>query len=103
MIERSVVDFRMGSGPTGRWNSTSGRNPSGALSRRYCVHETEPQSWFRRGARRRGGTDSVPGPTLWNSPALMVTGAMVSGVDEDEVGSMFDHVTGKPLRPRTAR
>ncbi len=70
----------------------------------------------------------MPAPTLWNSPALVVTGAMASralcaalehepaypagiidclmqeaDVGDDEAASMFEDVTGKPLRPRTAR
>ena len=68
----------------------------------------------------------MPGPTLWNSPALVVTGAMASRAlcaalehepayraetidclmqeaDVDEAASMFEDVTGKPLEPRTAR
>ena len=68
----------------------------------------------------------MPAPTLWNSPALVVTGAMASRAlcaalehepaypaetihclmqeaDADEAASMFEDVTGKPLRPRTAR
>ena len=70
----------------------------------------------------------MPPPTLWNSPALVVPGAIASrapcaalehepaypaekidclmreaDVNEDEAASMFEAVTGKPLRPRTAR
>ena len=64
-------------------------------------------------------------PTLWNSPAFVVTRTMASQalcaalehepaypaetidrlmqeVDVDEAASMFEDVTGKPLKPRTA-
>ena len=64
-------------------------------------------------------------PTLWNSPAFPVTWAMASGLcarrwsmnrpmaetiaclmqeaHVNEAASMFEEVTGKPLKPRTAR
>ena len=67
----------------------------------------------------------MPAPTLWNTPALVVTGtgAMASrdlcatlehepaypaclmqeaDVDENEAASMFEDVTGKPPKPRIA-
>ena len=90
--------------------------------------ETQPQSWLTRLHAVAAGRSRVPAPTLWNSPALVVTGAMASralcaalehepaypaetidclmqeaDMGEDEAVSMFEDVTGKPLKPRTAR
>ena len=87
--------------------------------------ETEPQSWLTRLHAVAAGRSRVPAPTLWNKPALVVTGAMASralcaaiehdpagtivclmqeaDVGEDEAASMFEEVTGKPLTPRNAR
>ena len=87
--------------------------------------ETEPQGWLRRLHAVAAGRRGVPAPTLWNSPALVVTGAMASralcaalehepaypaetidclmqeaDMDEEEVASMFEDVTGKPLEGR---
>ena len=89
---------------------------------------TEPQSWLARLHAVAPGRSRVPAPALWNSPALVVTGAMASRalcaalehepaypaetidclmqeaeVDADEAASMFEDVTGKPLRPTAAR
>ena len=88
----------------------------------------EPENWLRHlhGEVTRG--TSAPASTVWNSPALVVTGAMASralcaalehevaypaetidglmreaGVTEGDVAAMFEEVTGKPLRRRVTR
>ncbi len=98
-----------------------------AFAELRCL-ETEPQTWLARLRAVAAGRSRVPAPTLWISPALVVTGAMAAralcaaleheptypaetidslmqeaDVDEDEAASMFEDLTGKPLRPRTAR
>ena len=90
--------------------------------------EEEPESWLRRFHGEVAGRTRSPAPTLWNSPALVVTGAMASralcaaleheaaypaetidslmreaGVAETDVAVMFKEVTGKPLRARVTR
>ena len=86
--------------------------------------EEGPESWLRRLHAEAAQRTRVPAPALWNSPALVVTGAMASralcaaleheadypadtihrlmqeaDVGENEAASMFEEVTGKPLRP----
>ena len=88
----------------------------------------EPESWLGHPHGEVAGRTRSPATTLWNSPALVVTGAMASralcaaleheaaypaetidglmreaGVAEDDVASMFEEVTGKPLRVRVTR
>ncbi len=86
--------------------------------------EAEPKSWLRRLHAEAAERTRAPAPALWNSPRLVVTGAMASralcaaleheadyptetidrlmqeaDVGENEAASMFEEVTGKPLRP----
>lgn len=88
----------------------------------------EPESWLRHLHGEVAGRTRSPARTLWNSPALVVTGAMASralcaaleheatypaetidglmreaGLAEEDVASMFEEVTGKPLRTRVTR
>ena len=90
--------------------------------------EEESESWLRRLHGEVAGRTRSPAPTLWNSPALVVTGAMASralcaaleheaaypaetidclmreaGVAENDIAAMFKEVTGKPLRARVTR
>ena len=87
-----------------------------------------PESWLEHLHGKVARQTRSPAPTLWNSPALVVTGAMASralcavleheaaypaetidglmheaGVASDDVASMFEEVTGKPLRVRVTR
>ena len=129
LTQRTVVEFATRRKRTDRpLERNVGPEPvRRALAELLCL-ETEPQSWLARLRAVAAGRSRVPAPTLWNSPALVVTGAMASralcaalehesaypaetidclmqeaDVDEDEAASMFEDVTGKPLRPRTAR
>ena len=129
LTERTVVEFATRRKRTDRpLERNVGPEPVRRVLAELLPPDTEPRSWLRRlhavAARRSG----VPAPTLWNSPALVVTGAMASralcaalehepaypaetidclmreaDVDEDEAASMFEDVIGKPLKPRTAR
>ena len=128
LTERSVVEFATRLKRTDR---PLERNVGPEPVRRVLAEllpETEPQSWLTRLHAVVAGRSRVPAPTLWNSPALVVTGAMASralcaalehepaypaetidclmqeaDMGEDEAASMFEDVTGKPLKPRTAR
>ena len=129
LTQRTVVEFATRRKRTDRpLERNVGPEPvRRALAELLCL-ETEPQSWLARLHAVAAGRSRVPAPTLWNSPSLVVTGAMASralcaalehepaypaetidclmqeaDVDEDETASMFEAVTGKPLRPRTAR
>ena len=129
LTQRTVVEFAT---RRKRTDSPLDRNVGPEPVRRVLAEllcqETEPQSWLARLHAVAAGRSRVPAPTLWNSPALVVTGAMASralcaalehepaypaetikclmqeaAVDEDEAASVFEEVTGKPLRPKTAR
>ena len=89
----------------------------------------EAERWLRRLHAEVASGTRVPAPALWNTPALVVTGAMASralcaalehqadyptrtiedlmqegNVDENEAAAMFEDVTGKPPpRPREDR
>ena len=79
--------------------------------------EVEPESWLRRLHAGAAEQTRAPAPALWNSPALVVTGAMASralcaaldneadypaetivmqeaDVGENEAAAMFEEVTG---------
>ena len=129
LTQRTVVEFatrrkRIGS-PLDR---NVGPEPVRRVLAELLCREIEPQSWLARLHAIVAGRSRVPAPALWNSPALVVTGAMASRalcaalehepaypaetidclmqeaeVDEDEAASMFEDVTGKPLRPTAAR
>ena len=129
LTQRTVVEFATRRKRTDRpLERNVGPEPVRRVLAELLRPETEPQSWLTRLHVVAAGRNRVPAPTLWNSPSLVVTGAMASralcaalehepaypaetidclmqeaDVDEDEAASMFEAVTGKPLRPRTAR
>ena len=129
LTQRTVVEFATRRKRADRpLDRNVGPEPVRHVLAELLCRETEPQSWLARLHAVAAGRRRVPVPTLWNSPALVVTGAMASRalcaalehepaypaetidclmqeaeVDEDEVASMFEEVTGKPLRPTAAR
>ena len=129
LTERTVVEFATRRKRTDRpLERNVGPEPVRRVLAALLRPETEPRSWLTRLHAVTAGRNRVPGPTLWNSPALVVTGAMASralcaalehepaypaetidclmqeaDVDEDEAASMFEDVTGKPLKPRDPR
>ena len=129
LTERTVVEFATRRKRADRpLERNVGPEPVRRILAELLRPEAEPRSWLTRLHAVAAGRNRVPGPTLWNSPALVVTGAMASralcaalehepaytaetidclmqeaDVDEDEAASMFEDVTGKPPRPRTAR
>ncbi len=129
LTEHSVVEFatrrKRTDGPLER---NVGPEPVRRVLAELLRPGAEPRSWLTRLHAGAAGGSRVPAPTLWNSPALVVTGAMASRalcaalehepaypaesidclmqeaeVDEDEAASMFEDVTGKPLKTRTVR
>ena len=128
LTQRTVVEFATRRKRTGRpLDRNVGPEPVRRVLAELLCRETEPQRWLARLHAVAAGRSRVPAPTLWNSPALVVTGAMASralcaaleheaaystetidclmqeaDVDEDEAASMFEEVTGKQLRPTTA-
>ena len=129
LTERTVVEFATRRKRTDRpLERNVGPEPVRRVLAELLRPETEPQPWLRRLHAAAAGRSRVPAPTLWNSPALVVTGAMASRalcaalehepaypaetidclmqeaeMDEDEAASMFQDVTGKPLKSWTAR
>ena len=129
LTQRTVVEFATRRKRTDRpLERNVGPEPVRRVLAELLRRETQPQSWLTRLHAVAAGRSRVPAPTLWNSPALVVTGAMATralcaalehepaypaetidrlmqeaDVDEDEVASMFEAVTGKPLMPRIAR
>ena len=121
---RTVVEFATRQKRTDR---PLERNVGPAPVRRALAEilrgEEEPERWLTRLRARAAG--QAPAPALWNSPALVVTGAMASralcaaleyeadypaetidrlmqeaDMGGNEVAAMFEEVTGKPLRAR---
>ena len=129
LTERTVVEFATRRQRTDRpLERNVGPEPVRRVLAELLRPEAEPRNWLTRLHAVAAGRNRVPGPTLWNSPALVVTGAMASralcaalehepaypaetidclmqeaDVDEDEAASMFEDVTGKPLKPRDRR
>ena len=129
LTERTVVEFATRRKRTDRpLERNVGPEPIRRVLAELLRPDTEPRSWLRRLHAVAAGRNGVPAPTLWNSPALVVTGAMASralcaalehepaypaeiidclmqeaDMDEDEAASMSEDVTGKPLKPRPAR
>ena len=129
LTERSVVEFATRRKRTDRpLERNVGPEPVRRVLAELLPPDTEPRSWLRRLHAAAAGRSGVPAPTLWNSPALVVTGAMASRAlcaalehepaypaetidclmqeaetDENEAASMFEDVTGKSLKPTTAR
>jgi hypothetical protein len=129
LTERSVVEFATRRKRTDRpLERNVGPEPVRRVLAELLRPRTEPRSWLTRLHAVAAGPSRVPAPTLWNSPALVVTGAMASRalcaaleheqayppetierlmqeaeMDEDEAASMFEDVTGKPLKPRDPR
>ena len=126
LTERTVVEFATRQKRTERpLERNIGPQPLRRALGEILRPEQDPESWLRRlhaGAARR---TRAPAPALWNSPALVVTGAMASralcaaleheaaypaetiyglmqeaDVGESEAASMFEDVTGKPLKAR---
>ncbi len=123
LTERSVVEFATRRKRTDRpLERNVGPEPVRRVLAELLQPETEPRSWLTRLHAAAAGRSRVPGPTLWNSPALVVTGAMATralcaaleheraypaeiidclmqeaDVDVDEAASMLEDVTGKPL------
>ena len=129
LTERTVVEFATRRQRADRpLERNVGPEPVRRVLAELLRPEAEPRNWLMRLHTVTAGRNRVPGPTLWNSPALVVTGAMASralcaalehepaypaetidclmqeaDVDEDEAASMFEDVTGKPLKPRDRR
>ena len=77
--ERSVVEFATRRKRTGRpLERNVGPEPVRRVLAELLRPETEPQSWLRQLHAVAAGRSRVRAPTLWNSPALVVTGAMAS-------------------------
>ncbi len=126
LTERTVVEFATRQKRTDRpLERNVGPEPVRRALTKILRPEAEPQSWLRRLHAEAAGRMRVPAPALWNSPTLVVTGAMASralcaalehegayaadtihrlmeeaDAGENEAASMFEEVTGKPLRPR---
>ena len=131
LTQRTVVEFatrrKRADSPLDR---NVGPEPVRRILAELLCRGTEPQRWLARlhAHAVAAGRSRVPAPALWNSPALVVTGAMASralcaalehepaypaetidclmqeaDVDNGEAASMFEDVTGKPLRPTAAR
>ena len=129
LTQRTVVEFatrrKRADSPLDR---NVGPEPVRRVLAELLCRGTAPQSWLARLHAVAAGRSRVPAPTLWNSPALVVTGAMASralcaalehepayraetidclmqeaNVDNGEAAPMFEDVTGKPLRPTAAR
>ena len=129
LTERTVVEFATRRKRTDRpLERNVGPEPVRRVLAELLRPEAEPRNWLTRLHAVAAGRNRVPGRTLWSSPALVVTGAMASralcaalehepaypaetidclmqeaDVDEDEAASMFEDVTGKPLKPRDPR
>ena len=129
LTERSVVEFATRRERTVRpLERNVGPEPVRRVLAELLRPETEPRNWLRRLHAVAAGRSRVPAPTLWNSPALVVTGAMATralcaalehelaypagtidclmqeaDVDEEEVASMFEDVTGKLLKLQLPR
>ena len=125
LTERAVVEFATRQTRADRpLDRNVGPEPVRRALGKILRPEQEPESWLRRLHAEAGGRTRAPAPALWNSPALVVTGAMASralcgaleheadyptetidrlmqeaNVGENEAASMFQDVTGKPLRP----
>ncbi len=125
LTERAVVEFATRQTRADRpLDRNVGPEPVRRALGEILRPEQEPQSWLRRLHAQAAGRTRAPAPALWNSPALVVTGAMASrvlcaaleheadypaetidglmqeaDVGENEAAAMFEDVTGKPLRP----
>ena len=125
LTERTVVQFATRQNRTDRpLERNVGPEPIRRALGEILRGEAEPESWLRHLHAEAAQRTRVPAPALWNSPALVVTGAMASralcaaleheadypaetvdrlmqeaDVGENEAASMFEEVTGKPLRP----
>ena len=129
LTQRTVVEFATRGKRSDRpLDRNVGPEPVRRVLAELLCRETDPQSWLASLHAVAAGRSRVPAPALWNSPALVVTGAMASRamcaalehepaypaetidclmqeaeVDTGEAASMFEDVTGKPLGPTAAR
>ena len=125
LTERAVVEFATRQTRADRpLDRNVGPGPVRRALAEILRPEQEPESWLTRLHAEAAGRPRAPAPALWNSPALVVTGAMASrvlcaaleheaayptetidglmqeaDVSENEAAAMFEDVTGKPLRP----
>ena len=121
--ERTVVEFATRRKRTDRPLERNVGPAGQARSRGATASRDRTAELAYAPARRHGETNRVPAPTLWNSPAVVVTGAMASralcaalehepaypaetidclmqeaDVDGDEAASMFEAATGGSWR-----
>ena len=81
LTERTVVEFATRRNRTDRpLERNVGPEPVRRVLAELLRPETEPRSWLTRLHAVAAGRSRVPAPTLWNSPALVVTGALASRV-----------------------
>ncbi len=126
LTERTVVEFATRQKRADRpLERNVGPEPVRRALGEILRAEAEPEIWLRRLHAEATQRMRVPAPALWNSPTLVVTGAMGSralcaaleheaayaaetidrlmkeaDVGENEAASIFEEVTGKPLKPR---
>ena len=126
LTERAVVEFATRQTRADRpLDRNVGPEPVRRALGKILRPEQEPESWLRRLHAEAGGRTRAPAPALWNSPALVVTGAMASralcgaleheadyptetidrlmqeaNVGENEAASMFQDVTGQAVEAR---
>ena len=79
LTERTLVEYATRRKRTDRpLERNVGPKPVRRVLAELLRPETEPRSWLTRLRPVAAARNRVPAPTLWNSPALVVTGAMVS-------------------------
>ena len=79
LTERTVVEFATRRKRTDRQLERNvGPEPVRRVLAELLRPEAEPRGWLTRLHAVAPGQNRVPGRTLWNSPALVVTGAMAS-------------------------
>ena len=126
LTERTLVEFATRQRRTDRpLERNVGPEPVRRALAEILRRDEEPESWLRRLHAEAAERTRAPSPALWNSPALVVTGAMASralcaaleheadypaetidrlmqeaDVGENEAAAMFEEVTGKPLRAK---
>ena len=95
LTERSVVEFARRRKRTDRpLERYVGPEPVRRVLAELLQTETEPRNWLTRLHAAAAGRSRVPGPMLWNSPALVVTRAIASPA----LRAVLEHEPAYPAR-----
>ena len=99
LTERTLVEFATRQRRTDRpLERNVGPEPVRRALAEILRRDEEPESWLRRLHAEAAERTRAPSPALWNSPALVVTGAMASRA----LCAALEHEADTRPRPSTA-